>query len=37
MSDQKIYYKHWPKSVPKEVNIPNKTLVDFFEDFQISL
>ena len=32
MSDQKIYYKHWPKSVPKEVNIPNKTLVDFFED-----
>jgi len=32
MSDQKIYYKHWPKSVPKEVIIPTKTLVDFFED-----
>jgi len=32
MSDQKIYYKYWPKGVPKEVNIPNKNLVDFLED-----
>ncbi len=32
MSDQKIYYKFWPEGVPKEINIPNKTLVDFLED-----
>ena len=32
MSDQKIYYKHWPEGVPKEVDIPNKTLIDFLED-----
>lgn len=32
MSDQKIYYKNWPEDVPKEIKIPNKTLVDFLED-----
>lgn len=32
MSDQKIYYKDWPKDVPKTIEIPNKTLVDFLED-----
>ncbi|MGV9142156.1 MAG: AMP-binding protein [Promethearchaeota archaeon] len=32
MSDQKKqYYKNYPKGVPKEVKIPEKTLVDFFE------
>jgi len=32
MSDQKIYYKDWPKNVPKTIDIPNKTLVDFLEE-----
>jgi long-chain acyl-CoA synthetase len=32
MSDQKIYYKDWPKNVPKMIDIPNKTLVDFLEE-----
>jgi hypothetical protein len=32
MSDQKIYYKYWPKVVPKELQIPNKNLIDFLED-----
>ncbi|MGQ4875778.1 MAG: long-chain-fatty-acid--CoA ligase [Promethearchaeia archaeon] len=32
MSDEKIYLKFWPENVPKEVEIPSKTLVDFFED-----
>lgn len=33
MSDQKIYYKHWPANVPKEVEIPEDiTLVDFLEN-----
>ncbi len=30
--DQKIYYKKWPKGVPKEIEIPKKTLIDFLED-----
>ncbi|TFF69228.1 MAG: long-chain fatty acid--CoA ligase [Promethearchaeota archaeon] len=32
MSDQKIYYKDWPKDVPKTISIPDKTLVDFLEE-----
>jgi long-chain acyl-CoA synthetase len=32
MSDQKIYYKDWPENVPKTIEIPQKTLVDFLED-----
>jgi len=32
MSDEKVYLKYWPENVPKEVEIPNKTLVDYFED-----
>lgn len=32
MSDQKIYYKDWPENVPKTIDIPEKTLVDFLED-----
>ncbi len=32
ISDQKIYYKKWPKGVPKEIEIPKKTLIDFLED-----
>ena len=32
MSDEKIYLKKWPKNVPKEVVIPNKTLIEFLED-----
>ncbi len=32
MSDQKIYYKKWPQGVPRELIIPEKTLVDFVED-----
>jgi long-chain acyl-CoA synthetase len=32
MSDQKIYYKKWPEGVPKTIEIPEKTLVDFFEE-----
>ncbi|MEJ2250558.1 MAG: hypothetical protein P8Y97_13010 [Candidatus Lokiarchaeota archaeon] len=32
MSDQKIYYTKWPQGVPKEIVIPEKTLVDFFEE-----
>jgi len=32
MSDQKIYYKNWPEGVPKEVKIPNITLVDSLEN-----
>lgn len=32
MSDQKIYYKDWPKNVPKTIDIPEITLVDFLED-----
>ena len=32
MSDQKIYYKDWPKNVPKTIDIPDKTLVDFLEE-----
>ncbi len=32
MSDEKLYYKFWPENVPKEVEILDKTLVDFFED-----
>jgi len=34
MSDQKIFYKYWPEGVPKEIEIPDKTLVDFLEDSQ---
>ena len=34
MSDQKIFYKHWPEGVPKEIDIPDKTLMDFLEDSQ---
>lgn len=32
MSDQKIFYKYWPEGVPKEIDIPDKTLIDFLED-----
>jgi long-chain acyl-CoA synthetase len=32
MSDRKIYYKHWPEGVPKEVKIPNISLVDSLEN-----
>jgi len=32
MSDQKIYYNKWPDGVPKTITLPEKTLVDFFED-----
>jgi long-chain acyl-CoA synthetase len=32
MSDQKIYYKHWPEGVPKEVEIPEISLVDSLEN-----
>lgn len=32
MSDQKIYYKDWPENVPKTIDIPEITLVDFLED-----
>jgi long-chain acyl-CoA synthetase len=32
MSDQKIYYKDWPENVPKTIDIPENTLVDFLED-----
>ena len=32
MSDQKLYYKHWPEGVPKEIDIPETTLVAFLED-----
>ncbi|TFG19755.1 MAG: long-chain fatty acid--CoA ligase, partial [Promethearchaeota archaeon] len=32
MSDQKIYYKNWPEGVPKEVEIPNISLVDSLEN-----
>ncbi|TFF85495.1 MAG: hypothetical protein EU517_01560, partial [Promethearchaeota archaeon] len=32
MSDQKIYYNKWPDGVPKTIILPEKTLVDFFED-----
>ncbi|MFX0057509.1 MAG: AMP-binding protein [Candidatus Heimdallarchaeota archaeon] len=31
MSDQKRYYKNWPEGVPKEVEIPNISLVDSLE------
>ena len=32
MSDQKIFYKHWPEGVPKDISIPNITLVDCLEN-----
>ncbi|TFG26588.1 MAG: hypothetical protein EU532_09405, partial [Promethearchaeota archaeon] len=32
MSDQKLYYKHWPEGVPKEVEIPDISLVDSLEN-----
>ncbi|MFX1275762.1 MAG: AMP-binding protein [Promethearchaeota archaeon] len=32
MSDQKKYYEFWPEGVPKEVELPNKNLIDYFED-----
>lgn len=32
MSDQKIYYKNWPEGVPKEVEIPDITLIDSLEN-----
>ncbi len=32
MSDQKVYYKNWPEEIPKEVNIPDITLVDSLEN-----
>jgi len=32
MSDQKIYYKNWPEGIPKEVEIPDITLVDSLEN-----
>lgn len=32
MSDQKIYYNNWPEGVPKEVEIPDITLIDSFEN-----
>ncbi len=31
MSDQKIYYNNWPKDVPKEIEIPDITLIDSIE------
>ena len=33
MSDEKLYLKYWPENVPKEVEILDKTLVDFFSGF----
>jgi long-chain acyl-CoA synthetase len=32
MSDQKLYYKNWPEGVPKEVEIPDISLVDSLEN-----
>jgi len=32
MSDQKIYLKHWPEGVPKEVEIPDTSLIGILED-----
>ncbi|MBD3211234.1 MAG: AMP-binding protein [Candidatus Lokiarchaeota archaeon] len=32
MSDQKIYQKFYPEGVPKEIGIPDKTLVDVVEE-----
>ena len=32
MSDQKLYYKHWPEGVPKVVEIPDISLVDSLEN-----
>jgi long-chain acyl-CoA synthetase len=32
MSDQKIFYKHWPEGVPKEISIPEITLIDSLEN-----
>ena len=32
MSDEKVYYKFWPEGVPKEVEILDKTLIDYLED-----
>ncbi|MBD3254216.1 MAG: AMP-binding protein [Candidatus Lokiarchaeota archaeon] len=32
LTDQKRYYKFWPDGVPKNIEIPDKTLVDFLED-----
>ncbi|MHA1669704.1 MAG: AMP-binding protein [Promethearchaeota archaeon] len=32
MSDQKIFYQHWPEGVPKEVEIPNISLIDSLEN-----
>ena len=31
-TDEKLYYKHWPEGVPKEINIPDITLVDSLEN-----
>ena len=32
MSDQKVYYKNWPEEIPKEVEIPDISLVDSLEN-----
>ncbi|MFX1363404.1 MAG: AMP-binding protein [Promethearchaeota archaeon] len=32
MSDERLYYKHWPDNVPKKIEYDGKTLVDYFED-----
>ena len=32
MSEQKLYYKNWPEGIPKEVEIPDITLVDSLEN-----
>ncbi len=32
LSSERVFEKYWPKDVPKEVKISNKTLVDFLED-----
>ena len=31
MSDQKIYYKNWPNDVPKQIEVPDITLIDSIE------
>ena len=32
MSDQKVYFKNWPEEIPKEVDIPDISLVDSLEN-----
>ncbi len=32
LSDECLYYKHWPDKVPKEIKYEGKTLIDYLED-----